>query len=85
MSALGAQTASADATIRCGGKIITVGMTRAEVQQYCGSPASEAVEDVDVRSGKQVVGTTKVYRWTYEIAGATKVLVFDQDTLKSIE
>jgi hypothetical protein len=85
VSALVAHASSADETIRCGSKIITTGMTRAEVQQYCGKPASEAVENVDVRSGKRVVGKTKVYHWTYEIAGTTKVLVFDQDTLKSIE
>jgi len=32
-----------------------------------------------------VVGQTKVHRWNYESYSTTRVLVFDADTLKSIE
>jgi hypothetical protein len=32
-----------------------------------------------------VVGQTAVWRWTYVMNGVTRVLVFDQQTLKSIE
>jgi hypothetical protein len=39
----------------------------------------------DVRSGTRVVGKTEIQRWTYEAYSATRVLVFDQDTLKVIE
>jgi hypothetical protein len=78
-------TALADGTFRCGSKLINVGMTQSEVLQYCGEPATKDVEDHDIRSGKQVVGRTAVWRWTYTIAGRTRVLVFDQDKLKAIE
>ena len=60
-------------------------MTQDQVLQYCGDPDTKDVEDVDVRSGNQVVGRTAVWRWTYVQGGATRVLVFDQQTLKSIE
>ena len=73
-----------DLTLRCGSKLITVGMTEAEVTKHCGQPASKEVEDQDVRSGNRVVGTTQVQRWTYKHYGATRVLVFDQDKLISI-
>lgn len=77
--------APADGDFRCGSKIITTGMTQSEVLDACGEPATKDVEDVDVRSGNQVVGRTAVWRWTYEMSGTTRVLVFDQETLKSIE
>jgi hypothetical protein len=77
--------ASAGDNFRCGSKIITTGMTQSQVLDACGEPATKDVEDVDVRSGNQVVGRTAVWRWTYEYSGTTRVLVFDQDTLKSIE
>ena len=73
-----------DLTLRCGSKLITVGMTAAEVTKHCGQPASREVEDQDVRSGNRVVGTTQMQRWTYKHYGATRVLVFDQDKLLSI-
>ncbi len=82
---LAASAAQADGDFRCGSKIITTGMTQSEVLDACGEPATKDVEDVDVRSGNQVVGRTAVWRWTYEYSGTKRVLVFDQDTLKSIE
>jgi hypothetical protein len=60
-------------------------MTRAEVLALCGEPTSKSVEVQDVRSGTRVMGKTEVQRWTYEAYSATRVLVFDQDTLKVIE
>ncbi len=77
--------ALADAELRCHGKLVRIGMTQSEVVELCGEPATKDVEDHDVRSGKQVVGRTAVWRWTYQVSGATRVLVFDQDTLKSIQ
>lgn len=82
---LTASAALADGDFRCGSKIVTIGMTQSQVLDACGDPATKDVEDVDVRSGNQVVGRTAVWRWTYELNGTTRVLVFDQDTLKSIE
>ena len=75
----------ADDSFRCGSKLIVTGMTQAEVLEYCGPPESTSEEAVPVRSGNQVVGETKSVRWTYESYGATRVLVFDQDVLKSIK
>lgn len=56
-----------------------------EVLALCGEPTSKSVEVQDVRSGNQVVGKTEVQRWTYASYSTTRVLVFDQDTLKAIE
>ena len=75
----------ADETFRCGSRLIEVGMTQAEVLAYCGEPTSKSVEVQDVRSGTRNVGTTEVQRWTYESYQATRVLVFDQEKLRSIE
>lgn len=75
----------ADSTFRCGNRLIEPGMTRSEVLSACGEPTSKTVEVQDVRSGTRVVGKTEVQRWTYESYSATRVLVFDQDTLKAIE
>ncbi len=77
--------AVADGTFRCGNRLIEPGMTRSEVLSACGDPTSKTVEVQDVRSGSQVVGKTEVQRWTYASYSATRVLVFDQDTLKAIE
>jgi hypothetical protein len=82
---LTASAALAGGDFRCGNKIITTGMTQSQVLDACGEPATKDVEDVDIRSGNQVVVRTAVWRWTYEISGTTRVLVFDQDTLKSID
>ena len=51
----------------------------------CGEPTSKTVEVQDVRSGARVVGKTEVQRWTCASYSTTRVLVFDQDTLKAIE
>ena len=77
--------ASAEEAFRCGSKLIAVGMTQGEVLERCGEPLSRSVEQQDVRSGNRVVGTTSRHKWTYESYSATRVLVFDQDRLVSIE
>ena len=83
--ALLANAAAADDTFRCGNRLIEPGMTRSEVLSLCGEPTLKSVETHDVRSGNRVVGKTEVQRWTYESYSTTRVLVFDQDTLKAIE
>ncbi len=82
----GIESAAAD-TLRCGSKIVTVGMTAAEVLKYCGEPTSKEVEEHDIRSGDRVIGKTQLHRWTYNrgTVGKPKVLEFDQDKLISIE
>ena len=71
---------------RCGSKIIYVGMTRAGVFDYCGEPTKKTTELREVRSDKnRVLGTTEIERWLYDSYGATRVLVFLDDKLQSIE
>lgn len=77
--------AGADETFRCGAKLIEPGLSQAEVLELCGEPDSRDAEVQDVRSGNRVVGQTEVQRWTYSSYAATRTLVFDQGTLKSIE
>ena len=74
----------ADETFRCGGQLIAPGMTRAEVRALCGAPTREADEIQDVRSKGRLLGKTTIHRWTYENYSLVRVLVFDQDTLKSM-
>jgi hypothetical protein len=76
---------AADSNLRCGSRLIVTGMTQAEVLAHCGPPLAKSEEKLPIRSGNQVVGETSTYRWTYESNGATRVLVFDLDVLKSIE
>jgi hypothetical protein len=76
--------AVADDTFRCGNRLIEPGMTGPEVLAMCGEPTSKTVEVQDVHSGNQVIGKTEVQRWTYASYSTTRVLVFDQDTLKAI-
>ena len=75
----------ADDDFRCGSRIVRLGATQAGVLDACGEPDSRTVEKVDVRSGNRVVGQADVWRWTYTMNGRTRVLTFDQETLKSIE
>lgn len=84
---LAANNASAEDTLRCGSKIVTVGMTSVEVLKYCGKPTSTEVEEHDIRSGGRVIGKTQLNRWTYDrgSVGKPKVLEFDQDKLMSIK
>ena len=71
---------------RCGSKIIYVGMTRASVFDYCGEPTKKSTELREVRSDKnRVLGVTEIERWLYDSYGATRVLVFLDDKLQSIE
>jgi hypothetical protein len=82
---LASAAALADEGMRCGSRIIEIGATQAEVLAQCGEPTARSVDVQDVHSGNRVVGTTEVHRWTYESYSAKRVLVFDQDRLRSIE
>ncbi len=75
-----------DGPFRCRSRIIDVRMTQAEVLQHCGEPTSRSVEFRDVRSqNNRVLGATEIQRWTYASYAATRVLVFLDDRLQSIE
>ena len=87
-SALVAGTALAvdNRPFRCGSKIIYVGMTRGDVWNYCGEPTSKSTELREVRSdNNRVLGVTEIERWRYEAYSATRVLVFMDDKLQTIE
>jgi len=72
-------------SMRCGSKIISPGMSMAEVLQHCGEPTRKEVEEHDIRSGNQIIGTTELHRWTYSSYSRVRVLEFDQDKLLSIK
>ena len=78
---------TASDTIRCGTKIVKVGMTTADVLRYCGKPSSKEVEDHAVHSGIRVTGMTQLNRWTYKRGSGGKPIVFefDQNKLINIE
>ena len=78
-------SAQADDVMRCGSKIIEIGMLQSEVMQHCGEPTSRDVSPQAVRSGNRMVGTTPMERWTYSDYSSTRVLTFDGDKLVSIE
>jgi hypothetical protein len=87
MLALASPTATAAGeTLRCGGKIVKAGMTMDEVRGYCGEPTSSSVEQVPVRSGNRVTGTTEMHHWTYRRGSGQKpaTLKFDRETLVGI-
>jgi hypothetical protein len=81
-----ATSAAAEETLRCGSKIVTIGMTTADVLKYCGSPSTKKTEEIDIFNGDQLVGKTQLRRWTYARgwAGKAKILEFDQDKLVKI-
>ena len=83
--AMAAEAAVADGSMRCGSKLIAVGTTQSDVLEHCGAPTSKSEEAIPVRSGNQVTGTTLLSRWLYDSYGATRVLVFDQEKLVSVE
>jgi len=78
---------AANDTIRCGTKIVKIGMTTADVLKKCGQPSRKEVEEHLVRSGVQVTGVTPLNRWIYDRGSKGKPVVFefDQDKLISIE
>lgn len=78
---------AASDTMRCGSKIVKIGMSMEEVLKYCGEPSTKEIEEHDVRSGNRVTGTTQLHIWSYNRAAAQAptVLQFDVDKLISIK
>ena len=78
--------AASSETLRCGSKIIITGMSMDEVRKFCGSPTSQRSEEIPVRSGNRVTGTTEMHYWTYRRGSGQKpaTLKFDQEKLVSI-
>jgi len=73
-------------TLRCGSKIVDVGMSMDQVRKFCGQPSSSSIEEQDVRAGNRVVGKTQLHIWHYKRSSGQKtaILEFDQDKLMSI-
>ncbi len=84
---LAAPTApAAQDTLRCGSKIISRGMSTAEVMRYCGQPTEKTVEERPVRSGNRVLGSYEAQIWYYKRGARQKpaTLTFEDGVLKSI-
>jgi hypothetical protein len=86
-------TATADDSMRCtSGSLVDVGMVADQVVAKCGQPKSKDVEDVPIRTRNangavNVIGTTRVERWTYErgYGQFPALLTFEEGKLKTIE
>ena len=77
---------AADETIRCGSKIVKLGMKTDEVRKHCGEPTSIETVEHDVRSGNRVTGTTFENIWIYRRgSGKPARLHFDIDKLMAIK
>jgi len=77
-------TALGDDDARCGSQVVTIGMSKSDVQAACGDPATSQDIPQDVRDGDMIVGQSVQSRWTY-VSGAVKTtFVFDQDKLIEI-
>jgi hypothetical protein len=89
----GVAAANADDSMRCtSGSLVDVGMVADQVVAKCGQPKSKEVEDVPIRTRNangavNVIGTTRVERWTYErgYGQFPALLTFEEGKLKSIE
>lgn len=59
-----------DDALRCGSWLVTLPVTKAELLQKCGEPASRETANEDVRTagrggGSHAIGTTTIEKWTY--------------------
>ncbi|MGA3679671.1 DUF2845 domain-containing protein [Pseudomonas graminis] len=78
---------TADATMRCGTALISLGDTADVVRQKCGAPDSSVDQMPALRSnGVPKLGTAKVSLWVYGPRnGAKQHLRFIEDKLVEIE
>jgi hypothetical protein len=81
-----------DDTFRCGGKIITTGMTMVDVSAKCGEPTLRTVEEVPqqvrrANGSTYVAGTVTVEVWTYDRGSSSfpAVLRFEGGKVTSLE
>ena len=92
LTLLAANPARADDTFRCGGKIISSGMTMVDVLAKCGEPTLRNVEEVPqqvrrANGSTYVAGTVTVEVWTYDRGSSSfpAVLRFEGGKVTSIE
>ena len=83
---------AADAQFRCGGSIISVESSVAELLQKCGEPSAREVSTEDVRAhvargGTEKLGTTTVEKWRYQRGSraAPMVVTVADGKIQSIE
>ena len=84
--------ANAGSSLRCNGRLISVGVPAAYVLSECGSPANQVLQDSVVRAGtvfgnSRVVGLTLSEQWVYDRGWGRfpAVLYFLDGTLKRID
>ena len=83
---------AADDTFRCGGKIMTTGMTMVDVLAKCGEPTLRTVEEVPqqvrrANGSTYTAGTVTVEVWTYDRGSSSfpALLRFEGGKVTSIE
>lgn len=81
-----------DEQFRCGGSIISVESSVAELLQKCGEPSAREVSTEDVRAhvakgGTEKLGTTTVEKWRYDRGsrGAPMIVTIADGKIQSIE
>jgi hypothetical protein len=81
-----------DEQFRCGGSIISVESSVAELLEKCGEPSSRQVSTEDVRAhvakgGTQKLGTTTVETWRYDRSSrvASMIVTIADGKIQSIE
>jgi len=80
-----------DEQFRCGGSIISVESSVAELLRKCGEPTSRQVSTEDVRAhvvggGTEKLGTTTVEKWRYDRGSRAPMIVTIADgKIQSIE
>jgi uncharacterized protein DUF2845 len=84
--------AHAESSLRCGSRIIRVGVPASYVLAECGSPANQVLQDSLVRAGtvfgnSRVVALTLSEQWVYDRGWGRfpAVLYFLDGTLKRID
>ena len=89
----GSAAVAQDDNLRCGSRLISVGMSTNQVKEICGEPQATRVEEVPVHArnpagtGVRQTGTTRVETWTYD-RGTTRFparLKFEEGRLVGIE
>jgi hypothetical protein len=84
--------ANAEPSLRCGGRIIRVGVPAAYVLSECGSPVNQVLQESPARQGtvfgtSRVVGLTLSEQWVYDRGWGRfpAVLIFLDGTLRRID
>jgi hypothetical protein len=78
---VGAHTAIADESMRCGDWIVSVPISVEELLRKCGDPLKKEVTTEDIRAsrrsgvGSRMIGTTTIEKWTYNSGGQSLSMI----------